>query len=191
MATYITIPKPCHEDWNTMTVEDQGRHCLKCAKTVIDFSGWETTDITAYLRVNTQTEVCGRFAPGQLSSPIEETPELYLKQICFANVSIFKKIAAIFLIAFGFSAASCNEDIKAKTVSPPVDTINDAITGEVIKQEKPDTLPVFPPIMEANIMPVAPTPGIDVVNFEPPAPTGLPALIEVDTMPAAAPVTEQ
>lgn len=190
MATYITIPKPCQEDWNTMTVEDQGRHCLKCAKTVVDFSSWEITDITAYLSVNTQTGVCGRFAANQLSSPIEETPELYLKQICFANVSIFKKIAAIFLIAFGFSAASCNEDVKAKTVSPP-DAVNYAIKGEVIKQEKPDTAPVFPPITEANIMPLAPTPGADIVMPELSTPTGTPALIEIDTIPAAAPVTEQ
>jgi hypothetical protein len=183
MATYITIPEPCHEDWNSMSVEDQGRHCLKCAKTVIDFTGWETTDITAYLRVNTQTKVCGRFAAGQLSSPIEETPQLYLKQICFANVSIFKKIAAIFLIAFGFSAASCNEDVKGKTASLTVDTTSFATTGEVIKEEKPDTVPVWPPIPEANIIHTEITPPvIDVVIFEPPAPTGTPALIEVDTV---------
>ena len=34
------IPKPCTEDWDKMTPEEQGRHCKKCAKTVYDVKDW-------------------------------------------------------------------------------------------------------------------------------------------------------
>ena len=30
------IAKPCHEDWNRMSPNDQGRHCAACEKTVVD-----------------------------------------------------------------------------------------------------------------------------------------------------------
>jgi hypothetical protein len=152
MASYISIPKPCHEDWNNMSVESQGRHCLQCAKTVVDFTDWEATDIAAYLHANAATKVCGRLKTAQLNTPIEETPELYLKQIYFANVSIFKKIAAIFLIAFGFSAASCNNDVKGKVMGEPaavaVDTVSNMQMGGMKNQLRPDTASDCEPIIQ-------------------------------------------
>lgn len=157
MASYINIPTPCHEDWNSMSLENQGRHCLKCSKTVIDFTGWEATDIAAYLEVNEKNKVCGRFNTLQLNIPIAETPDLYLKKIYYANVSIFKKIAAIFFIAFGLSATSCNTNTTGEAVKKgepitydttrPVETVQ---MGGIKKYEKPDTTFAFePPIMNA------------------------------------------
>lgn len=32
----ITIPKPCHQNWDKMTPNEQGRFCNSCAKTVVD-----------------------------------------------------------------------------------------------------------------------------------------------------------
>ncbi len=45
----ISIPKPCHEDWNTMTPNEQGSFCGKCCKTVIDFSHQSNDEIQQFL----------------------------------------------------------------------------------------------------------------------------------------------
>jgi hypothetical protein len=35
-ANPIIIPEPCHQNWDAMTPNEQGRHCNACAKTVVD-----------------------------------------------------------------------------------------------------------------------------------------------------------
>src|ERR1700756_4455260 len=45
MINTIQIPKPCHQDWNTMEPNEQGRHCLQCCKTVVDFTNQEPEEI--------------------------------------------------------------------------------------------------------------------------------------------------
>lgn len=112
MDAHIHIPKPCNENWNNMLPEDKGRHCLKCCKTVIDFTNWEAPEIAAYLNAHAGTEVCGRFRQEQLDEPIMET----VKQIYYANLSVLKKIAAVFVIAFGLAASSCSPRPIDKTL---------------------------------------------------------------------------
>jgi len=43
-----------------MSSTENGRHCMSCNKTVIDFSNWEIEDIKNYLK-NTNKNVCGSF----------------------------------------------------------------------------------------------------------------------------------
>jgi hypothetical protein len=37
-SVQINIPKPCHENWHSMTPKEQGRFCGSCDKIVVDFS---------------------------------------------------------------------------------------------------------------------------------------------------------
>jgi hypothetical protein len=107
MANIITIPAPCHENWNEMTPKDKGRHCNSCAKTVVDFTTWQPQEIVTHF--NSHKNVCGRFTVDQLNEPIP-SKEDFVKQIAYFKISIIKKVAAIFLFAFMIGTSSCNEN---------------------------------------------------------------------------------
>jgi hypothetical protein len=114
MSAYIHIPKPCTEDWNTMQPEEKGRHCLMCCKTVVDFTSWDISSISEYLKTNAEKKVCGHFYTNQLTIPIEGSPEYFIQQIYNCNLSLLRKIAAIIVITFGLLTSSCNDEVKGK-----------------------------------------------------------------------------
>ncbi len=64
----ISIPTPCHEDWEKFTPTSTGGFCGSCQKNVIDFSGMSESQLVAYFRdlpTNNQ-HLCGRFRDDQL-----------------------------------------------------------------------------------------------------------------------------
>jgi hypothetical protein len=61
----ITIPKPCHENWEMMTPEDKGRFCAVCSKTVRDFTNASDEEIINAFS-NTSENICGNFNESQL-----------------------------------------------------------------------------------------------------------------------------
>jgi|GEM_PF-2643479 len=72
MSPEITlhINKPCHQDWTKMSLQEKGRHCALCDKTVTDFSLWSDKQIIAYLK-QSHTEVCGRLQSHQLDRNLD------------------------------------------------------------------------------------------------------------------------
>ena len=126
MPTIITIPKPCHENWDNFTPAEQGKHCQVCAKTVIDFTEWQPNAIANYLSDKAEGETCGRFTKTQLDVPIPSAEE-FAKQISYFRISTLKKIAAIFLFAFMLGNSSCtNENEQGKALIE-----NTKIVGEL------------------------------------------------------------
>jgi hypothetical protein len=67
----LSIPTPCHEDWNTMTATQSGKFCASCQKTVIDFSLMSDAEIIHYFS-DFKGETCGRLTEKQLNSVIAE-----------------------------------------------------------------------------------------------------------------------
>lgn len=63
----ISIPKPCHENWNEMTPEQQGAFCKGCNKVVVDFSAMSDEEVITYLEQKKEEKTCGRFRTEQLS----------------------------------------------------------------------------------------------------------------------------
>lgn len=107
MISYITIPEPCHENWGTMTPNEQGRHCNKCSKTVIDFTAWEPQEIIYYLKIHQSENLCGRFRNEQVDTPII-TIEQLVTRVNYMPFSYLKKGAIVFLFVFALAATSCN-----------------------------------------------------------------------------------
>jgi hypothetical protein len=68
----ISIPQPCHEDWQKMTAAEQGKFCGACQKTVVDFSTMSDGEIVRLFEQK-KGKLCGRFTTTQLERPIEPT----------------------------------------------------------------------------------------------------------------------
>lgn len=121
----ISIPKPCDESWNEMLPEEQGRFCLKCTKTVVDFSVKSKEEIKSFFREATG-KVCGRFAPDQLyQKPKPAFSPLY-------PVQRIGKFAWALYLVFGAMLFSCSD--KSQTLGEPK---VEHIKGDVLEVETP------------------------------------------------------
>jgi hypothetical protein len=65
----LAIPEPCHENWNAMTSNEQGRFCASCQKTVIDFSTMSDAQLADFFK-RPAGSVCGRLHQDQLERDI-------------------------------------------------------------------------------------------------------------------------
>ncbi len=91
----LSIPEPCHQDWNQMTSVEKGRFCSSCKKTVIDFSMMSDREIAAFLK-KPASSTCGRFRKDQLDRelliPKKRIPWLrYFFQITWPAMVLFLK----------------------------------------------------------------------------------------------------
>ncbi|MFI2743579.1 carboxypeptidase-like regulatory domain-containing protein [Zhouia sp. PK063] len=77
MKYKITIPKPCHENWNDMTSTQRGAFCNACKKEVIDFTNTSSTSI--YNSIKHKKHSCGKFKPEQLNTTLQSTSNLKIK----------------------------------------------------------------------------------------------------------------
>lgn len=68
---HIAIPEPCHENWQAMTPNEQGRHCMSCQKTVVDFTFMSDQEILHHIST-ASSHICGRFDNNQLNKTYEE-----------------------------------------------------------------------------------------------------------------------
>ena len=61
----LTIPQPCAESWDAMTLTAAGRHCVACRKTVVDFTEKTDAEVLALLKRNSGGSFCGRLQASQ------------------------------------------------------------------------------------------------------------------------------
>lgn len=110
----ISIKKPCHENWNDMTPNEQGAFCGKCVKTVIDFSSKSMDEIKGFFTGREQQKVCGRFEERQLSAL---SFDAFFDK--FKHFEFNKRFAVILFFTFGFwlfgvSSASAQTNAPVK-----------------------------------------------------------------------------
>ena len=117
----ITIPKPCHENWEAMTPEDKGRFCSVCTKTVFDFT--KASDKVIIEHLNRDATTCGRFASSQLNRDLIITKEK----------SSYWIIATATLFSFlGIGSQSAYSQVKQDTIQTDKKDLNQ----DSIKTEK-------------------------------------------------------
>lgn len=100
MKPVVAINDPCHESWDNMNPQEQGRHCDQCCKIVVDFTKMSNKTIAKYLEQRREQKVCGRFKADQVAS--------FPKSRIRFTFNVQRFAAAVF-IAFGsFLFASCS-----------------------------------------------------------------------------------
>lgn len=67
----LSIPEPCHEDWDKMHPSGKGRFCDSCQKQVVDFSSMSDMEIAQFFKKPSTGSLCGRFMSDQLERTIE------------------------------------------------------------------------------------------------------------------------
>lgn len=139
----ISVPKPCHEDWNAMTPKEKGRHCNSCVKTVIDFTKMNTLEIQDFIHENRNNKICGHFKQTQLDSINIHIPsQVFEKQINFHKLFLLA-----LLITMGTSLLNCTNKNGAKQKIDSIeviDSINNKtidILGGLHKIEHIDSIP--------------------------------------------------
>ncbi len=107
----ISIPQPCSQSWQQMEERQQGRHCLHCCKTVIDFTRMSNDEILAYL--SNAGNVCWRLNENQLSNiNYQLTTEEK------AGISGWKKwLVAASLLSAGLSARAFAQAVAKPAVT--------------------------------------------------------------------------
>src|SRR5258706_12935585 len=67
----LSIPTPCHANWDNMTPVEKGKFCGSCQKQVIDFSNMSDRQVAEFFKKPSAGSVCGRFMQDQLDRRIE------------------------------------------------------------------------------------------------------------------------
>ena len=115
----LSIPEPCHENWQKMTSTNQGRFCNACAKEVVDFSMMTDIQVLNYFSNLTHEKVCGRALPEQLNRTISRPISPKKRLFWYWNY-----IVMFFLFLGKGNAVKAQGGIKPVTECSPVKPIN-------------------------------------------------------------------
>jgi len=139
----ISIPKPCHENWEAMTPEDKGKFCSVCTKTVFDFT--KASDKEIIEQLNKDTTTCGRFYNNQLNRNL----------VVSKQKSSYWSIATATIIGFlGLGNEVAYSQVKQDTIQ--TEPKEDLILGKVLIPQKR----IITGVVSDELGPVA---GVNVV----------------------------
>jgi hypothetical protein len=138
----ISIPTPCHEDWNKMTPDETGPHCSVCVKSVVDFTNMSDDEVKYFFLTKKEDErVCGRFKQTQLHRIIIELPQ----NIFSIRMPLWKKFLAACLVVFSTTLFSCETKIKGKAETETMESGFNDVAGLIDMPMDTTTIPVPTP----------------------------------------------
>lgn len=115
----LSIPKPCHENWDNMSPVEQGKFCGSCQKQVVDFSNMSDRQVAEFFKKPSTGSVCGRFMTDQLDREME----IPKKRIPWFKY-FFQIALPAFLISMKASAQQTKGKVKINTVSKDTTPVN-------------------------------------------------------------------
>ncbi|MFV8353082.1 energy transducer TonB [Flavobacterium sp. XS2P14] len=155
----IAIPEPCQEDWNKMTPNDQGRFCMSCAKTVIDFTAMLPEEVQHFFIQNQNQNICGRMKKSQLDSLTIQIPSRAL----YIQTQYHKMFLLALFISMGTTLFSCADKNGNKQKIDAVEVVEDTtkasqITLGMMLPEKNNT--------QNHVQPPGPATKVNHVKFK-------------------------
>lgn len=125
---FLTIPTPCHENWDQMTPRVQGKFCQSCAKTVVDFTTMSDYEVLNFFN-NNKGNTCGRFLPNQLDRGFEEKKIQKQKPLKWLIASLF----SLLIITKGKTQNRLVGKVMAKPSKPKTEIRKTIKVGEIRK----------------------------------------------------------
>ena len=122
----ITIPKPCGENWNKMTPNENGRFCLSCSKTVVDFTSMLPDEIQHFFIQNQNERICGRFKNSQLETITIQIP----RQVLYTQTKYHKMFLLALFIAMGTTLFSCADKEGNKNRIDKIEIVDNTTQDE-------------------------------------------------------------
>lgn len=125
----IRIPNPCKASWDSMSPEKNGKFCMLCNKTVVDFSKMSVEEIKCYFNTQAGKKTCGFFYKNQLENNHTLFQENLLTKYRRANHTIQNSITraiSLFILGLMLSLSGCNshrdDEHKVGEMEPIRDT---------------------------------------------------------------------
>lgn len=145
----IAIPEPCHEDWNKMTPNENGRFCLSCSKTVIDFTSMLPDEVQHFFTQNQNTNICVRFKKSQIETITIQIPS----QVLYTQTHYHKMFLLALFIAMGTTLFSCADKDGKKQKIDKIEVVDKNAEEQIMilgkglppKHDSKDTLRDTPP----------------------------------------------
>jgi hypothetical protein len=129
----ISIPKPCHENWNAMTNEEKGKFCAVCSKSVIDFTLMKEQEVHDFIIEHKTQKICGRFRNEQITSNFKLNIP---RSAIFQKRSFSKAFLLSLFIVMGTSLFSCkNKNNQTLGEVAIVDDSIPSLTNDSIQKE--------------------------------------------------------
>lgn len=127
------IAEPCHENWNQMTPESQGRFCASCQRCVVDFTKKTPVEMKAiYEQEN--GNVCGRVRVSQImkSRPTVRSARPKLRFGALKSIQMFAlALVAAFSVLLHTEAKAQGREIMGKMAYVPEVTQQAEVYGRV------------------------------------------------------------
>jgi len=142
---YITIPEPCSQNWQEMSVAEKGKFCGSCQKNVFDFTNASDREIATTFKNN--KNVCGRFNISQLNRELIVPKER-------SSAWIIAATGLISFLGLGNNAVYAQEEIKMEQA----DTKKQFNENKTHKEK--DTITVSGTIYDEQNIPL---PGVSVL----------------------------